>query len=194
MQEARRAEPSRPKLPPMSPAVAAAPNSPPKRTPAHTSRLNGRTRADSPAVPLCAHSDKRMNYEARILLELLEVPAATPWTRWLNPSHGPHLSAARPRLPARERRQDLEVTGVLVVADWPSKLLLDAFREMIARFFGKPRMPWHGVRAAAAAEEAEEVEGVVAMVVEMVVLRLEAVHRCCRRWCPLPATASLPPP
>eukprot|EP00326_Haptolina_ericina_P022963 CAMPEP_0181186328 /NCGR_PEP_ID=MMETSP1096-20121128/9976_1 /TAXON_ID=156174 ORGANISM="Chrysochromulina ericina, Strain CCMP281" /NCGR_SAMPLE_ID=MMETSP1096 /ASSEMBLY_ACC=CAM_ASM_000453 /LENGTH=343 /DNA_ID=CAMNT_0023275219 /DNA_START=148 /DNA_END=1180 /DNA_ORIENTATION=+ len=41
--------------------------------------------------------------------------------------------------------QDLESTGVLVIADWPSKLLLHAFREIMASFFGKPRMPWHGV-------------------------------------------------
>eukprot|EP00966_Prymnesium_polylepis_P165574 3827403-Prymnesium_polylepis.1 len=56
-------------------------------------------------------NDKRMGYEARILVELL---------------------------------QDLEATGVLVIADWPSKLLLNSFRDIIARFFGKPQMPWHG--------------------------------------------------
>lgn len=63
------------------------------------------------ALARCKH-DKRMGYEARILVELL---------------------------------QDLEATGVLVVADWPSKLLLNAFRDIISRFFGKPQMPWHGV-------------------------------------------------
>eukprot|EP00324_Dicrateria_rotunda_P010586 CAMPEP_0206173510 /NCGR_PEP_ID=MMETSP1474-20131121/49141_1 /ASSEMBLY_ACC=CAM_ASM_001110 /TAXON_ID=97495 /ORGANISM="Imantonia sp., Strain RCC918" /LENGTH=224 /DNA_ID=CAMNT_0053582417 /DNA_START=20 /DNA_END=690 /DNA_ORIENTATION=+ len=41
--------------------------------------------------------------------------------------------------------EDMDDRGVVIVADWPTRLLLHAFRDLIARFFGKPEMPPHGV-------------------------------------------------